>query len=456
MGTEKIVLFTKDDSMKKELSNILPGGYRISTRITGSSPAVVFFDIDSMKAGPIRELSERNLVVAITNRKGTETVMEAAAFGACETIRRPLRSDRITVLLHRLHDFREELKQYHTIAAPPPSSATCVIVGQSRAVTDVCKKLARLSQVDVPVLITGETGTGKELIAESITQLSSRFGKPFVVVNCAAIPENLLESELFGFEKGSFTGAVAPKGGMLKIADEGCILMDEVGDLPLSMQSKLLRFLQTQTFYPLGSTKEVRVNVRVISATNRDLSSMVKEGKFRDDLYHRLSVTTVHTPPLRERKKDILPLVHFFVNRYKHTALRTTRGVTKAFLKKLMSYDWPGNIRELENTIRSAIALSETHFLTTYELKEMNINFEKKKESVFAEDLSSALIPFIQDAIAKKDSNMYEKILREVDKSVLDYVLSHTKENQSEAARLLGINRLTLRKKLHLPAKPEV
>lgn len=449
MKIKEIVLLTKDDSLKKELSDILPKGFRLSMQISGSSPAVIFFDIDSMKAGPIRQFSDRNLVIAVTGQKRTELVMEAVAFGAYETIQRPMRPDRISRLLQELHDFSEELRNFHAIAVPPPSSATCVIVGHSRAVMDVCKKLARLSQIDVPVLITGETGTGKELIAESIAQLSSRFGKPFVVVNCAAIPENLLESELFGFEKGSFTGAIAPKEGMLQIADEGCIFLDEVGELPLSLQAKLLRFLQTQTFYPLGSTKEVQMNVRIISATNRNLSSMVHEGKFREDLYHRLSVTTIHAPLLSERKKDILPLVHFFVNRYRHTAPREIKGVTKAFMKKLMSYEWPGNIRELENTIRSAIALSKTHYLTTYDLKELRNHRGKKKESLFTEDLSTALIPYLRDAIARKDRNIYEKILLEMDKSILEYVLSYTKENKSEAARLLGINRLTLRKKLN-------
>ncbi len=314
---------------------------------------------------------------------------------------------------------------------------------------DVCKKLARLSQVEVPVLITGETGTGKELVAESIAQLSSRFGKPFVVVNCAAVPENLLESELFGFEKGSFTGALAPKEGILRIADEGCVFLDEVGELPLSLQGKLLRFLQTQTFYPIGSTKEVQVNVRVISATNRDLSSMVKEGRFRDDLYHRLSVTTVHVPPLRERKKDIPPLVNFFVDRYRHTAPREIKGITKAFLNKLLSHDWPGNIRELENSIRSAIALSKTHYLTTHELKDPGAYTPIQKSTALSEDLSSVLIPLVREAIERKEKNIYDKILREVDRSVLDYVLSYTKENQSEASRILGMNRLTLRKKLN-------
>jgi len=447
MKINDVVLLTKDDSLKKELSDILPKGFGLSMQISESRPSVVFIDIDSMKAGQIRQISDRNLVIAITRHKSTELVMEATVFGAYETIMRPLRPESISRLLQELHEFREELKQFHTIDVPPPSSATSVIVGHSRAVMDVCKKLASLSQVDVPVLITGETGTGKELIAESIAQLSSRFGKPFIVVNCAAIPENLLESELFGFEKGSFTGAIAPKEGMLKIADEGCVFLDEIGDLPLSLQAKLLRFLQTQTFYPLGGTKEIQVNVRVISATNSNLSSMVREGRFREDLYHRLSVTTVHTPPLRERKKDILPLVHFFVNRYRHTAQREIKGVSKAFMKKLMSYEWPGNIRELENTIRSTIALSKTHYLTTYELKELRTYHGKKKDSAFTEELSSVLVPYLRDAIARKDKNIYEKILHEMDKSVLEYVLSHTRENQSEAARLLGINRLTLRKK---------
>ncbi|MBI3592937.1 MAG: sigma-54-dependent Fis family transcriptional regulator, partial [Nitrospirae bacterium] len=269
-----------------------------------------------------------------------------------------------------------------------------------------------------------------------------------VVVSCAAVPETLLESELFGFEKGSFTGAVSAKEGILKIADGGCVFLDEVGELPLSLQAKLLRFLQTQTFYPLGSTKEVQVNVRVISATNRDLSIMVKEGKFREDLYHRLRVTTIHIPPLRERKEDIPPLLHFFINRYRHTASRPLKGVTKAFLKKLVSYDWSGNIRELENAIRSAIALNKTNYLTTYELKELGRYPSISDKTAFSETLASILIPFMKEALERKEKNIYGKIHNEMDKSIIDYILSYTKENQSEAARILGINRLTLRKKL--------
>ncbi len=445
----KIVLFTKDATLKKELSAALPGDYSFPAQLAGPR-SIVLFDIDTMRAGDIREMSEKHFVVAVTKQKRTDQVMEAATFGAYETVHRPMGKDVLLRLLDELHDLGEETRTFIAVAPPSSAATTCAIVGHSPIIMDTCKKLARLSQVEAPVLITGETGTGKELVAESVAQLSSRFGKPFVVVNCAAMPETLLESELFGFEKGSFTGAVAAKEGMLKIANEGCVFFDEVGELPLSLQGKLLRFLQTQTFYPIGSTRERQVNVRVISATNRDLPAMVKEGRFREDLYHRLSVTSIHIPPLRERKGDILPLVHFFVNRYRNTAPRPIRGITKAFQKKLLSHDWPGNIRELENIIRSAIALSKTEYLTTHELKELGDRSASRGGTAASETLSSALIPALREAIEKKEKDIFGTIHREVDRTILDYVLTYTRENQSRAARLLGINRLTLRKKIGL------
>jgi two-component system nitrogen regulation response regulator GlnG len=444
---EKIVLLTKDDSLREELSSLLPRGYSLLSKPSSSSHMVICLDIDTVKPVLIRELSEKNLVIAVTKQKRTEPVMEATTFGAYEVLQRPLSHDAILSIVQELSDLRAEIRDFMPLPALS-TAPTCAIVGHSPLIMDVCKKLARLSQVEVPVLITGETGTGKELIAESIAQLSSRFGKPFMVVNCAAVPENLLESELFGFEKGSFTGAVSAKEGMLKIADEGCVFFDEVGELPLALQGKLLRFLQTQTFYPLGSTREVQVNVRFISATNRDLSGMVKEGKFREDLYHRLRVSSLHVPPLRERKKDILPLIYFFTNRYRHTAQRTIKGITKSFLKRMVSHDWPGNIRELENTIRSALALCKTPYLTTHELKELGSRTPLAGNRLSAETLASAVVPLVRTALEKKEANIYDMIHGEVDIAVFEYILSYTKENQSEAARLLGINRLTLRKKL--------
>ncbi|MBA4374471.1 MAG: hypothetical protein C0402_16600 [Thermodesulfovibrio sp.] len=441
------LVYTTDDSLKKELAAALPIDFTLQTKVKKSGDVVVFVDLDTMKTSLISELCDKGVVVAVTSQNNTELAMKAVTAGAYETMQRPLQRDELHLFFDEVHTLRSELKQVIEIR-PMALVPTCAIVGHSPSIMQTCKKLARLAQVEAPVLITGETGTGKELIAESIAQLSSRFGKPFVVVNCAAVPDNLLESELFGFEKGSFTGASAAKEGMLKIADEGSVFFDEIGEMPLALQGKLLRFLQTQTFYPLGSIREVQVNVRVISATNRDLARMVREGTFREDLYHRLRVTSIQVPPLRERQEDIEPLVQFFVNRYRHTAPRLIRGVTKAFLKKMESYAWPGNIRELENVIRSAIALSKTSYLTTFELRELADQSAADSSTATEESIASAVLPFVRDAVRRKEKNLYEKIHAEVDRPLLDYILSHTKENQSEAARILGINRLTLRKKL--------
>jgi DNA-binding NtrC family response regulator len=449
-----ILLLTTDSGLKRELTSALLKGHTLVTedrRTSGTSRGVacVFIDLDTVDIGRIREHSGKAFVIAVTSEERTGPVMEAATAGAYEIIRRPLRKEQIARVLNELHELGKEMEHAIPISkdliAP---AATCVIVGRSTLVMSLVEKVARIAQVEVPVLVTGETGTGKELVAEAIAQLSSRFGKPFVVINAAAMPETLLESELFGYEKGAFTGAMAPKDGMLKAADGGCVFFDEIGELPLALQGKLLRFLQTQAFYPVGSTREVQVNVRVVSATNRDLAAMVREGKFREDLYHRLRVATIHVPPLRDRKKDIPLLVQCLFYRHAHTAQKAIKGVTRPFMDRLLAYDWPGNIRELENTIRSAIALCKTDYLTTHELKDLGSYSLSAPGAGPSGALGSVLVPMVKESIDKKDKNVYEKIHAEVDRHVLEYVLSHARENQSEAARLLGISRLTLRKKL--------
>ena len=451
---QTILLLTDDNGLADELRDLLPKGHKLVTG--GPRPAAaedrgsfVFLDIDTAGVERVREFAALTFVIALTDQERTGPVMEAATFGAYEIMHRPLRRERIERLLAELADLRAEVRETVSIdkdvLAP---AATCVIVGRSALVMSLCEKVARIAQVEVPVLITGETGTGKELVAEAIAQLSSRFGKPFVVINSAAVPEALLESELFGYERGAFTGAVAAKEGMLKTADGGCVFFDEVGELPLSLQGKLLRFLQTQAVYPVGSTKEVQVNVRVISATNRDLPAMVREGKFREDLYHRLRVASIQVPPLRERKKDIVPLVQCLFYRHAHTAQKAIKGVTRAFLDGLLAYDWPGNIRELENTLRSAIALCKTDYLTTHELRDLGAHSLARPEQGRGGAIASAVVPYVKEALERKEKNIYEKVHAEVDRHILEYALSHARENQSEAARLLGINRLTLRKKL--------
>lgn len=440
----RVLLFTKNRELINEVENELPGGFRLSTKHKGKED-IILVDIDTISN--IGDLTKNNFTIAITKQERTELVMEATALGAYEVLLRPLKKGVLSKVLEEIRSLKEELTQVIPVSPLPPTP-TCAIVGSSQVVMDLCKKIARLAQSEVPVLITGETGTGKELIAEAIAQLSVRFGKPFVVVNCAAVPENLLESELFGYEKGAFTGAGAPKEGILKIADEGCVFFDEVGELPLSIQGKLLRFLQTQTFYPIGGTREIQVDVRILSATNRDLARMVREGKFREDLYHRLRVATIRAPSLRERIGDITSLVNFFIHRYRNTTYRPVKGFTRAFLDRLTSYEWPGNIRELENTIRSAIALRKTDYLTTFELKELGSPSIYSHKVPLTESLASVINPVLKEAIERREGGIYEKLHNVFDRVILNYTLSLTGDNQSEAARKLGISRLTLRKKL--------
>jgi len=453
---QTILLLTTQSELAHELRPLLPKGHKLIVAGprpagAGDSGSFVFVDIDTLGVEGIREFAASTFVIAVTDQERTGPVMEAATFGAYEIMRRPLRRELIERVLAELAALRKEVRESVAIdkdvLAP---AATCVIVGRSTLVMSLCEKVARIAQVEVPVLITGETGTGKELVAEAIAQLSSRFGKPFIVINSAAVPETLLESELFGHEKGAFTGAIAAKEGMLRTADGGCVFFDEVAELPLALQGKLLRFLQTQTFYPVGSTKEAQVNVRVISATNRDLAAMVREGKLREDLYHRLRVASIHVPPLRDRKKDIVPLVQCLFYRHAHTAQKPIKGVTKAFLDRLQAYDWPGNIRELENTLRSAIALCKTDYLTTQELKDLGEHALAAPARGQGDALAGAVIPYVKEALARKEKNLYAKIHDEVDRHLMLFALSYARENQSEAARLLGISRLTLRKKLGL------
>jgi two-component system nitrogen regulation response regulator GlnG len=454
---DTIFLISSDPSLRNELESEVPSGFLVETSGHGEKPGekkegrIIFFDTDSYDAARALELARDNFIIAVTAQERTGVVMEAASFGAYEVLLRPLRKETVGAILKDLKALRTELSQVIDISKDTiVPAATCAIVGRSTLILDLCKKLARIAQVEVPVLITGETGTGKELIAEAIAQLSSRFGKPFEVVNCAAIPDTLLESELFGYERGAFTGATAPKEGILKIADGGCVFFDEVGELPLALQGKLLRFLQTQTFHPLGGAGETQVNVRVISATNRDLGRMVREGKFREDLYHRLRVAIIHIPPLRERKKDIAPLAQCLFYRHSHTAQKNVRGVTKAFLDRLLAHDWPGNIRELENTIRSAIALAKTPYLTTRELSEMGEMNVPLQGQDFSGALASVVLPELREMLEKGDKDIYEQLHNVLDRHLLNSTLSYAGGNQSEAARLLGISRLTLRKKMGL------
>lgn len=441
-------LISGDNTLKEEIERLLPDGWSVNFSQGADRLQSDAFLLDSDYVHLLDEIREKGVVLLVSKHQGTKDFIEAGALGAFDVIPRPITRESLGTALERVAVLKKELNDVVEIGKQTADpAATCVIVGSSYPIQRISKMVGQVSQVDTTVLITGETGTGKEIVAETISQLSPRFGKPFEVINCAAIPEALLESELFGYEKGAFTGAVTSKPGRLLIADEGTVFFDEIGELSLLLQSKLLRFLQTQTFHPVGSNAEVRVDVRVIAATNKDLAVMVREGKFREDLYYRISVVRIHVPPLRERRVDIVPLVHCMVNRHSILLRRQIRGVTRAFVDRLHSYDWPGNIRELENVIRSAISLAKTPYLTTLDLHGIGDGPVLRKKDVVG-DTRDSLLPLVMELGEKGDPDLRGHIHDILDRVMISYALERTGNNQSRAAKLLGMNRITMLRRI--------
>ena len=447
-----VYLLTKDQKLIKEVQSSLPENVELTTSDEAKSANgadAVLLDVDSLGISALNRLKNESFIIIVTAQKGSRYLIESMTFGAFDCIFRPV--DRSTLLetLGRAISIRSELES-NLIYFPGEiegSSVTCAIVGNSPTLQEVCKLIGQVGRVEVPVLITGESGTGKDLVAESIWKVSTRWEKPFVVINCAAIPETLLEAELFGYEKGAFTGAASSRIGKFEEADGGIIFLDEIGDMSLSLQSKLLRVLQNGTFHKVGDNKEVKVDIRIIAATNKDLEEMVSQGKFREDLYFRINVVRIHLPSLRERKEDTPLLVECFTRRYSSQTGKEIKGVSKKFLDKLMEYDWPGNIRELENTIRKAIVFTKTPYLTSYDLNlNKPISFKETKETSFTEPLRNV----VRSLLRSRGMNgvIYSQILKEAERILLEEALNASSWNRSKAARLLGINRLTLRRKL--------
>ena len=317
------------------------------------------------------------------------------------------------------------------------------IVGKNETIRKVMEQVKTVAGTMAPVLITGETGTGKELIAKVVHFLSDRSDKKIISVNCAAIPENLLESELFGYEKGAFTGAAARKKGRFEIADGGTLFLDEVGEIPLHLQSKLLRAIQEKEIEPLGSEKPVKVDIRIISATNRDLEKLSAEGKFRSDLYFRLNVINVKLPSLKERKDDIPLLSDFFIKKFNKMYGKNVMGLDKKTEDMFVAYEWPGNIRELENALERAVIMSKGN-LIDISLVPDSINAGKKTDK---ED--SGIKGYLDSEIYKaREGEIYAKVIGGMEKRLMEEILIKTDYNKSKTAEMLGINRNTLKAKM--------
>jgi two-component system nitrogen regulation response regulator GlnG len=317
------------------------------------------------------------------------------------------------------------------------------MIGRSPKMLKVFKDIGKVASKDITVLVTGESGTGKELVAKAIHFNSRRSGGPFVALNSASIPKDLLESELFGYKKGAFTGAVGNKIGKIEAANGGTLFLDEIADMEQDLQAKLLRFLQDKEFTPLGSTDSIRADVRIIGATNRDLAEAAARGAFREDLYYRFNVVQIKVPPLRDRKEDIPLLIRSFLRDAAEKFETGEKELSKDARAVLLKYHWPGNVRELENVIKRACVLSAGAMI-----EKRDLLLEEDNSYSIKEFLEEKLKRYLKDMAQVTNFNLYDAILSEVEKALISIVLRETNGNQLKTARLLGINRNTLRAKI--------
>ncbi|HEX5271346.1 MAG TPA: sigma-54 dependent transcriptional regulator [Gemmataceae bacterium] len=417
-------------------------------RAAEDRPDVIVLDLqlpDGSGLDLFRELHGQDAkrpVIFITAHGTTETAIEAMKGGAYDYLVKPLDIERLAALLNRAFD---AARLMHTPAVLPQEEGEDRIVGHSPVMQEMCKAVGRVAPQDVTVLILGESGSGKELVARALYQHSRRVDRPFLTINCAALPENLLESELFGHEKGAFTGADRKRIGKFEQADGGTLFLDEIGDMPLPMQAKMLRVLQEQRFERLGGNETVRTRVRVLAATNQDLAKLVEEGRFRKDLYYRLNAVTIRVPPLRDRPGDVAELAHYFLFRFDTAMGLDFRGFDPAALMLLERYDWPGNVRELRNTVQWAMLNGAGSLILPEFLPE---HFRAPPAAGSAPAPGGELDRLIDDLLARGEKDVYARVTEFVERALFNRVLSHTHGHQAQAADILGINRTTLRHKL--------
>lgn len=367
--------------------------------------------------------------VVMTAYASAGTAIEAMRQGAYEYLIKPFQMDEVVLLLRRIQERRDLVSENAALREKVAGTARAErIVGGSTAVLAIRDLIEKVAPTDAPVLVQGESGTGKELVAAEIHSKSARAREPFVVLNCAAIPETLLESEMFGFERGAFTGAAQKKPGHFRLADGGTLFMDEIGEMPPGIQPKLLRAIELGEFTPLGAAKSVKVNVRIIAATNRALDELVREGLFREDLFYRLNVFPIRIPPLRDRKDDIVQLAGHFLETWRAIPKGSSSGpvLSEAVASKLKGYSWPGNVRELKNVLERAVILAGKGPIAPEHI--MIVSLEPGKGSP-ADRLRSLL---------------GEKSLPEIEQLLIELALAESKGNKSKAAELLGITRRTL------------
>ncbi len=423
-------------------------GQKAVDEVREKSPDCVLLDVrmpvmDGMEAFiKIRGIAPDLPVIFLTAYGSSDIAIKAMKKGAYDYLTKPFDIEELKIKVKKAI----ELKELSANMESPGFTKIYKqdeIIGDSPGMQEVYKAIGRVADSDATVLIRGESGTGKELVAKAIYLHSNRRNKPFIVVNCAAIPENLLESELFGHEKGAFTDAISRHIGKFEQAKDGTIFLDEIGDMSLPLQAKLLRVLQEKTFERVGGHETLVSNARVLAATNRNLEQLVSEGKFREDLFYRLNVVTINIPPLRDRKEDIPLLVNYFVSKYSRKYGKVIQGVSEEVMKIFMDYDWPGNVRELENAIARGVIISSVPLIMKEHLPPELLKKIEEKESKTGKDLvpnggkdSDGDLKPLPEAIAKLEREMIIKALKKCN------------GNKTKAAKLLGISRKSLFNKI--------
>jgi nitrogen regulation protein NR(I) len=421
------------------LSSVIPDLVILDIRLPGMSGIETFV--------ALRQIEPKLPVIIMTAFGTTETAIEATKLGAFDYVLKPFDIPDILKLINQALEAGRFMHSQVDIDIVQKKTSGEVIVGQSKPMQETYKAIGRVAPTDATVLIRGESGTGKELVARAIYQHSLRVQKPFLVINCVAIPETLLESELFGYEKGAFTGAVNRRIGRVEQANGGTLFLDEIGDMPFSIQSKILRLLQEKSIERLGGREPIPVDVRIIAATNRDLEAGLAGGRFREDLYYRLKVVTIQLPPLRDRLQDIPRLTDYFLDRFAREMDIDNPGMTEESKALLKKYHWPGNVRELANTIHKALIFSRGYPIHVEDIAQV-----LKDDSIIREDnhtFNGSIKQWARKALmAKEGDNKFDALIDQVSGALIGEALDLTNGNRSRAAKLLGLSRPTLQSKI--------
>jgi DNA-binding NtrC family response regulator len=401
----------------------------------------------------IRRIDPAIPVIIVTDRANTQDAIDSMREGAYDYFAKPVDVEKALRAIEKALELgTAEAKRPLPEDTRDIGNVSARLVGRSPEMVEIYKRIGQVAVSDAAVLVQGESGTGKELVAQAIHQNSKRRNGPFLAVNCAAIPETLLESELFGYERGAFTGALARKVGRFEQADGGTVFLDEIGDMSLAIQAKVLRVLQEKKFERVGGRETVAVDTRIVAATNKSLVDCIKKGTFRVDLFYRLKVVSIFLPPLRERGEDVLLLAEYFIQKFNYQLLKSVRGLAPSAVELLRTYDWPGNVRELENNIHTAVLLNKSGVLSS---EDFPIYIERRDGNLQAPGASpsgdltaafrSVLEPLFGSLCLENRGFVYERTIREFEKALVELALEKVSGNQVRASKLLGISRNTLR-----------